>query len=309
MRKQIDETATNIVQLDSARNGFLNSAKKLTDAQFSQLAREEKEIPDAIRRLASNEAYQDMLCKDMKYLEREKSRFQLHKEYLTSQQHTLRRLLYVLMGLTVAAFIVLFALQEVLKVNMYYGYAITLFVAVVSICATSLKISRNNTEIHVSERSINRAITLLNKVKFKYVNITNAIDYACEKYHVKRSAELNQMWEDYMEAVKEREKYQKTSEDLDYFNGRLVRLLKNYQLSDAQIWTTQAIALVDHKEMVEITHNLVTRRQKLRDRMEYNLNTIQEQKKEAEQLMDKVGDKKAQVQEIIQAVDRLTETM
>ena len=117
------------------------------------------------------------------------------------------------------------------------------------------------------------------------------------------------MWEDYMEAVKEREKYQKTSEDLDYFNGRLVRLLKNYQLSDAQIWTTQAIALVDHKEMVEITHNLVTRRQKLRDRMEYNLNTIQEQKKEAEQLMDKVGDKKTQVQEIIQAVDRLTETM
>lgn len=309
VRKQIDETATNIVQLDSARNGFLNSAKKLTDAQFSQLAREEKEIPDAIRRLASNEAYQDMLRKDMKYLEREKSRFQLHKEYLTSQQHTLRRLLYVLMGLTVAAFIVLFALQEVLKVNMYYGYAITLFVAVVSICVTSLKISRNNTEIHVSERSINRAITLLNKVKFKYVNITNAIDYACEKYHVKRSAELNQMWEDYMEAVKEREKYQKTSEDLDYFNGRLVRLLKNYQLSDAQIWTTQAIALVDHKEMVEITHNLVTRRQKLRDRMEYNLNTIQEQKKEAEQLMDKVGDKKAQVQEIIQAVDRLTETM
>ena len=116
VRKQINETATNIVQLDSARNGFLNSAKKLTDAQFSQLAREEKEIPDAIRRLASNETYQDMLRKDMKYLEREKSRFQLHKEYLTSQQHTLRRLLYVLMGLTVAAFIVLFALQEVLKV-------------------------------------------------------------------------------------------------------------------------------------------------------------------------------------------------
>ena len=78
VRKQIDETATNIVQLDSARNGFLNSAKKLTDAQFSQLAREEKEIPDAIRRLASNEAYQDMLCKDMKYLD--ETRVELHYE-------------------------------------------------------------------------------------------------------------------------------------------------------------------------------------------------------------------------------------
>ena len=112
-----------------------------------------------------------------------------------------------------------------------------------------------------------------------------------------------------MEAVKEREKYQRTSEDLDYFNGRLVRILSNYQLYDPQIWTTQAAALVDHNEMVEITHNLVTRRQKLRDRIEYNVNVIRDQKKEAEQLLDKVGDKKPQVEEIIRTVDRLMETM
>lgn len=308
-RKNINETAVNVVQLNTARNGFLNSAKKLTDAQFAQLEQEEKEIPDAIRRLAANEAYQDTIKQDMKYLEREKSRFALHKEYLNSQQHTLKRLLYVLMGIALAAVIVMAAVQGITGFDLYYGYLLLIFLAVVSVCGVSLKIMRNNTEIQVAEQSINRAITLLNKVKFKYVNITNAIDYACEKYHVKRSAELNQMWEFYMEAVKEREKYQRTSEDLDYFNGRLVRLLKNYQLYDPQIWTTQALALVDHKEMVEITHNLVNRRQKLRERMEYNLNVIQEQKKEAEQLLDKVGSKRPQVEEIIHAIDRLTETM
>lgn len=308
-RKKIDETAANVVQLSSARNGFLNSAKKLTDAQFAQLEQEEKEIPNAIRRLAANETYQDTLKQDMKYLEREKSRFMLHKEYLSSQQHTLRRLLYVFMGIAITAAIGMALIWEITGYNMYYALLVLIFLAVVSVCGVSLKIMRNNTEIHVAEQSINRAITLLNKVKFKYVNVTNAIDYACEKYHVRRSAELNQMWEYYMEAVKEREKYQRTSEDLDYFSSRLVRLLKNYQLNDPQIWTTQAIALVDHKEMVEITHNLVTRRQKLRDRIEYNMNVIQEQKKEAEQLLDKVGDKKTQVEEIIRAVDRLTETM
>lgn len=308
-RKKIDETAVNVVQLNTARNGFLNSTKKLTDAQFSQLEREEKEIPNAIRRLAANEAYQDTVKQDMKYLEREKSRFMLHKEYLSSQQHTLKRLLYILMGTAVAAAIVMASIQGITGFDLYYGFAALIFLAVVSVCGISLKIMRNNTEIQTAEQSINRAITLLNKVKFKYVNVTNAIDYACEKYHVKRSAELNQMWEFYMEAVKEREKYQRTSEDLDYFNARLVRLLKNYQLYDPQIWTTQAVALVDHNEMVEITHNLVSRRQKLRERMEYNLNVIQEQKKEAEQLLDKVGDKKSQVEEIIHAIDRLTETM
>lgn len=308
-RKKIDETAANVVQLTSARNGFLNSARKLTDAQFAQLEQEEKEIPNAIRRLASNEAYQDTLKQDMKYLEREKSRFMLHKEYLSNQQYTLKRLLYVFMGITIIAAIGMAVIWNITGYNMYYAFLVLLFLAVVSVCGVSLKIMKNNTEIHVAEQSINRAITLLNKVKFKYVNVTNAIDYACEKYHVRRSAELNQMWEYYMEAVKEREKYQRTSEDLDYFSSRLVRLLKNYQLNDPQIWTTQAIALVDHKEMVEITHNLVTRRQKLRDRIEYNMNVIQEQKKEAEQLLDKVGDKRTQVEEIIRAVDRLTETM
>lgn len=308
-KKKIEETAANVVQLNSARTEFLNSAKKLTDAQFAQIEREEKEIPNAIRRLAANEAYQDTLKRDMKYLEREKSRLALHREYLSRQQNTLRRFLYIFSGVMLFLAAAMAIMQEMMGVSFHYGYVLLILLAVLGICGAALKIMGNHTEIRTAEKSINRAITLLNKVKFKYVNVTNAIDYACEKYHVRRSSELNQMWEFYMEAVKEREKYERTSEDLDYFNGRLVRLLKNYQLYDPQIWVTQTIALVDHREMVEITHNLVNRRQKLRDRIEYNVNVIKDQKKEAEQLLDKVGDKRFQVEEIIRTVDSLTENL
>lgn len=308
-KKKIEETAANVVQLNSARTEFLNSAKKLTDAQFAQIEREEKEIPNAIRRLAANEAYQDTLKRDMKYLEREKSRLALHREYLSRQQNTLRRFLYVFSGVMLFLAAAMAIMQEMMGVSFHYGYVMLILLAVLGICGAALKIMGNHTEIRTAEKSINRAITLLNKVKFKYVNVTNAIDYACEKYHVRRSSELNQMWEFYMEAVKEREKYERTSEDLDYFNGRLVRLLKNYQLYDPQIWVTQTIALVDHREMVEITHNLVNRRQKLRDRIEYNVNVIKDQKTEAEQLLDKVGDKRFQVEEIIRTVDSLTENL
>lgn len=79
-----------------------------------------------------------------------------------------------------------------------------------------------------AQASINKAITLLNSVKLKYVNITNAVDYACEKYHVHNSDELNYIWEQYLEAVKEREKYQRTNEDLEYFTSRLIRDLHAY---------------------------------------------------------------------------------
>ncbi len=308
-KQKIEEVAVNVVQLNAARSEFLNSAKKLTDAQFAQLEQEEREIPNAIRRLAANEAYQDTLKRDMKHLEREKSRFMLHKEYVSRQQHTLRRFLYVFSAVLLLIAAVMAAVQGMTGVPLHYGYAALLLAAVLGICGASLKIMSNHTEIKTAEQSVNRAITLLNKIKFKYVNVTNAIDYACEKYHVRRSSELNQMWEFYMEAVKEREKYERTNEDLDYFNARLVRLLRNYQLYDPQIWVTQAAALADRREMVEITHNLVGRRQKLRERIEYNLSVIRDQRKEAEQLLDKVGDKRFQVEEIIRSIDSLTENL
>ena len=39
----------------------------------------------------------------------------------------------------------------------------------------------------ITERKINKAINLLNKVKIKYVNNINVLDYSCEKYGVKNA--------------------------------------------------------------------------------------------------------------------------
>ena len=38
------------------RDRYLNTAQKISDAQFVQMQQEEDEIPDAIRRLEANEA-------------------------------------------------------------------------------------------------------------------------------------------------------------------------------------------------------------------------------------------------------------
>ncbi len=68
--------------------------------------------------------------------------------------------------------------------------------------------NQNNTrEIKRAEVNMNHAITLLNHTKIKYVNSTNAVDYACEKYHVHNSYELTYLWEQYLEAKREREKF------------------------------------------------------------------------------------------------------
>ena len=101
--KQLEEIAVNVVQLNAARTEFLNSAKKLSDAQFNQIERMEEEIPAAIKRFSANEIYRDTLRKDMKYLEREKSEWVLRKEYLKNQISHLRYLLYIMVGVAVTA--------------------------------------------------------------------------------------------------------------------------------------------------------------------------------------------------------------
>lgn len=307
-RAKIAEVAQNVVQLNAARTEFLNSAKKLSDAQFALLESEEQNVPDAIKRLEGNEQYRDVVERDMKYLEREKSEWVLHKEYLTEQRVRLRNLLYIWVGLSVTAAVVMGILQLMTEIDMYYGWIALVFGAAIAIALTYWKIQDDGAEIAVAERSRNRAVVLLNKVKIKYVNIANAVDYAYERYHVTSAKELNQQWEYYLEAVKEREKYQRTNEDLDYFNGRLVRLLRQYQFYDAQVWVKQALALVDPKEMVEVKHGLITRRQKLRARIEANMEAVRGQRTEAEQLLDKVGSMRPQVEQILETIDKLENT-
>lgn len=306
-RKQIADVASNVVQLNAARTEFLNSAKKLSDAQFAQIEQQEAEMPDAIRRFTANEMYRDTLKKDMKYLEREKSEWNLRREYLGHQQKSLKNLLYVVVGLAATAAVAFVILQIILEMDFYYWWMGLIFVTAVLVCTLYLKIQSDGSEIASAERNLNRAILLQNKVKIKYVNIENAVDYAREKYHVRSARELEEQWQYYLEAVKEREKYQRTNEDLEYFNGRLVRILSKYRLYDAQVWITQAAALVDPKEMVEVKHGLIGRRQKLRQRIEYNLGIVKEQKAEAQQLLDKVGTMRPQVEKILFAIDKLSE--
>lgn len=305
--KKIVEIAANVVQLNSARTEFLNSSKKLSDAQFTQLERLEEEIPTAIKRLSANEVYRDTLMKDMKYLEREKTEWALRKDYLVHHVNKLKYLLYIMLGVSATAAVIIGLLQLVLELDMFYGWMAWVFVTAVVICVIYLRMQSDREEISAADRCQNKAITLLNKVKLKYVNIANAIEYTCEKYHVESASELNQQWEYYLEAVKEREKYERTSEDLDYFKGRLVRALAQYKFYDAQVWVVQAVALVNPKEMVEVKHGLVSRRQKLRSRIEYNMQIVKEQKEEAEKLLDKVGDMRPQVEQILLAIDKLSE--
>ena len=142
-------------------------------------------------------------------------------------------------------------------------------------------------------------------MKIRYVNANIEVDYTCTRFRVKDSKELTYNYEQYIEVCKERERLKQTNEDLEYFNNRLVRILKGLHLYDAKIWVNYADAVVDPREMVELKHEQFTRRQSLRSRIEYNLSEIFQMQAEVNKYVEKMGDKSEQVRAILQKVEEL----
>ncbi len=303
---EIKSAAESVQKLDKLRDEYQNTARHISDVQFVQMQQEQDIIPDAIRKLQANEAYQNALKKDMHYLDGEKAEWYYNKLDLLHQQKILKILSFILFGIFVICAAVLLVIQTEYQGDTRYAWIFVIFVAAVSGFSIFLKMNSNQLEIRRSEVNMNHAIVLLNKTKFKYVNITNAVDYAREKYHVKNAYELNYLWEQYLNEVKERDKFRQMNEDLDYFSTKLVRQLKKYRLYDAQVWSNQSSALVDQKEMVEVKHNLLVRRQKLRSRIEYTSNNVKERRAQINRLLQKKNLYTPEIKEIIDSIDRLS---
>lgn len=241
----------------------------------------------------------------MHYLETEKMKWIYNASGLREEQESLRKLSVGLFGALVVVFAVLLVLQVIFSANTQLIWMLVLFAAGVSGFFIYLRLQNNEEEIKKSEINRNHTITLLNKMKIKYVNATNAVDYACEKYHVKNSYELNQIWEEYLEASREREKFVQLNEDLDYFNAKLMKALRRYRLYDARVWMNQANALIDSREMVEVKHELIERRQKLRSKIEDGTKALKEQRKNTERLLADYPGDRTEIQEILSSIDRL----
>lgn len=305
--KDIREAAENVVALRNTRAEFMKTEKKLTDAQYLQMEQNEADIPDAIKRLQSSEDYLAAVERDMRYLETEKTKWMYNSQGLREEQESLRKLSIGEFSVVVVIFAVLLVLQSMFGADTQLIWMLVIFASAIGGFFIYKRFKDNEDELKKSDINRNYTIVLLNKMKIKYVNAKNAVDYACEKFHVRNAYELNEIWEEYQDAEREQEKFLQMNEERDFFNAKLIKALRRYRLYDVRVWLDHAQALVDKREMVEVKHELVERRQNLRNDIETQTRALKEKRKKTERLLAEENPaNRTEIMEILHSIDKIS---
>ncbi len=273
-RMEINECAQKILDSEQQREKFSRRKSKMTEDEYERMERLASEAKGGIKKLAEAEDYQKKIKSDLKRLDGEHQAYLYRQEELEKTMDSCKKLIVVVAITLAVIFIGLMILHRMLRLNVAYGYMVSVLLAAVSL--TLLFINNSNAEIELKgvNKSISRLIMLQNQVKIRYVNNTNLIDYLCLKFRVNNAKELKSLYGKYLQEVKEREAYEDAQKNLDVNQKDLVYMLRRLRIKDPEIWVHQVEALLSHNEEVEIRHSLNVQRQSLRRRMEYNRDVV-----------------------------------
>lgn len=302
---QLQDCAKRVALLQDSKADFVGRPRRMSDEKYQQMERLTGQVEEGLEKLGEAEDYQNLIKQDLNRLDGEKHAYYYRKNELMGvigDTRGMAVICVVALGLCIA---LLMLLQFFMDMDTQIGYLLTAAVAAVAVTVIYVKHTDAKRELRRVENGINRIILLQNKVKIRYVNNTNLLDYLYLKYGVKSRQELETLWNDYKLEKDEREKIRRAEIDLDYTQQELLGMLKCYQIKDPAIWLHQTEAILDHKEMVEIRHNLIIRRQSLRRRMDYNKEVVAgTSEKEIKQLVEKYPRYAREVMETVDEYDQ-----
>lgn len=303
VRDRITGLAKTIADLSVDRKMLFTGEKKLSGTRYMQLQEEEDTIVDGIKNLKNNEIYLQVVKKDMNALTGEKAALAMDTKELMERQKIIKNITIVSM----ICFVIIFTVFMSLSMNAGDDYSLILFIilffAAVFAVGDILLYQRTVYNIKLTEKKVNRAIALHNKVKIKYINTTNLIEYQYAKYGVKSSYELADLYQRYLETKAVREKYRQATLELSDNEEQLEELLYTLELFAPRVWLSQVKALCEPKEMVEIRHEYSISRQKLRKLIEENAKKAEEAKASLREIISKYPGYAPDILKIIEKYD------
>lgn len=306
---QLKECARRVAELQDSKAEFMERPRRISDEQYQLMDRMADEVQEGYAKLTEAEEYQNLIRQDLGRLDGERHAYTYRRNEVMSMIADTRGMAVITVVALGLCVMLLLGLQFFLDMDTRVGYLLTAGAAATAITIIYVKHLDARQELRRVENGINKIILLQNKVKIRYVNNTNLLEYLQLKYGVNSARELMEMWENYREEKAERESLRKAERDLDYNERELLQMLKCYQIKDPAIWLHQTEAILDRKEMVEIRHNLIVRRQSLRRRMEYNKEVVAGgSQKEIKELVDKYPQYAKEIMQTVEEYEKKYQT-
>lgn len=300
-REELNKLAHRLTALEEEREQYHDRERLISDAEYYRIRKQESEIAQGIEKIKKEEKYNVLVKQDMQRLDRERHAYQFRREELETVQLNLRGMALIFLVALIICMVMLVILQFVFDMNTYVGYFLAVLAAAIAITVLCVKYIDANREAARVENAISRLIQLQNKVKIRYVNNVNLLDYLYIKYNTDSGEKLERCWQHYQQEKEYRKQYAEAEAKADYYGRQLVNKLSNYRVTDPGRWVHQTRALLDKREMVEIRHDLILRRQALRKQLDYNKNIAGTAQGE---IMEVVKLYPAYTKEILDMVDR-----
>ncbi len=276
---RIRATAKEIIKLREKTDELRKQPSKLTRKQFAMMTRYEEEFPETLTNMQNDEKYESAVKHDMRMLDAEKMSIRNDISDCRIRRKNIRNISLISFVAILILAIVFFSSGQLKSQEGVTWFMVVLALATLFVCIVFIMQRMAVYNIRLSEKKLNRAITLLNKTKIKYVNIVNSVEYQHEKYGVKNSYELGKIYETFLEEQKRAERVRNSNVELEDAVMRLAELLGGLSLYDAAVWSKQLDALTEPKLLKELKRSLSMRAQKLTDNIEYNNLRIEESKK------------------------------
>lgn len=270
MRLEIREMAEKLCALEEEQTGYTRKKNRISDSDFSRMEQLEDDVEEGIRKLQEAEEYHKLVKSDLRRLSGERHAYEYRQEELERELKNASGIAGICFIALIVGLIALFIMQIALQYDTKLGYVLVVCVAAVVILKLFIRHGEAGREIVRVEKDINRLILLQNTVKIRYVNNKHLLDYLCLKFHVKRTAELQSLWDRYREEKAERQRLEQVSKDYVYYQKEFLRLLRQARIRDTSVWLHQVTAVIDERNMMELRQELVSRRKVLREQMDYN---------------------------------------
>ena len=269
-RAEVNSVARKLISYESDIEKFRTRKSPLTDEQFAALRRRENEIEGGLASIKENERMAVLIKKDLKRLDGERKAVAFRKSELKDSMENMRGMAVIFTAAAAGLMVILAIMQFALDMNVYIGYFLCIATAAIAITVVCVRYIDANKEYDRASGNMGKLIQLQNTVKIRYVNNRNLLSYLYIKYECKNGQELEQLWSMYKQEYDDRRQFNENTVGLHQAKEDLIRLLARYHVTSPARWIDQLAALLDKREMVELRHGLILRRQALREQIDYN---------------------------------------